>query len=124
MKNNLIALVTLLAGCAAVALLPAQEPIKFYTKTGGKAAVIASPYAAVAVTERVQTLADGNRIVQNHSEKLFRDGQGRERSETALPSGDGFTAVITDPVAKTGYTLNSRSRTARQTPAGAFFNVR
>jgi len=109
----------------------AQEP-KVVTQENGAVSVqwkgalagqvTGSPYSAVAVTENVQTLADGNRIVQNHSEKLYRDGQGRERSEQALKSG--FTAVISDPVAKTGYTLNSEARTARQNPGVSFFNIR
>jgi hypothetical protein len=119
MKNTLIALVTLLVGAASFALLPAQEPVRIYNKAkAGGAVVTASPYSAVAVTENVQTLADGNRIVQNHSEKLYRDGQGRERSET----GDGVEAVISDPVTKTTTTLNSRTKTATQRPAG-FFNL-
>jgi hypothetical protein len=126
MKKNLIAMVTLLTGFAACALLPAQDVKLIYNPNGPRLAgpIIGSPYSAMAVTEDVQTLADGNRIVQKHSEKMYRDGQGRERSETALASGEGFTAAISDPVAKTGYTLNSQTRTARQTPAGGFINLR
>jgi hypothetical protein len=125
MKKNLIATLTLLTGFAAFAPLPAQD-VKVYKANGARLAgpITGSPYSAVAVTEDVQTLADGNRIVQKHSETMYRDGQGRERSETALASGQGFTAAISDPVAKTGYTLNSQTRTARQTPAGGFINLR
>lgn len=119
MKNIWIVLAAMLAGCAGFSLLSAQEPdLGFQVKVkAGPAAITGSPYSAVAVTENVQTLADGNRIVQNRSEKLYRDGQGRERSETV----DGAEAVITDPVGKTGYTLNSETRTARETPAFANF---
>ena len=126
MKKNLIVTVMLLAGFAAFAPLPAQETKKVISLNGPRLGgpIIGSPYSAVAVTENVQTLADGNRIVQKHSEKMYRDGQGRERSETAPASGEGFTAAISDPVAKTGYTLNSQTRTARQTPAGGFISLR
>jgi hypothetical protein len=125
MKKNLIVTVMLLTGFAAFAPLPAQETKKVIPLTGPRLGgpIVGSPYSAVAVTENVQTLADGNRIVQKHSEKMYRDGQGRERSETTPASGEGFTAAISDPVAKTGYTLNSQTRTARQTPAKVFFNL-
>jgi hypothetical protein len=126
MKKNLIATVMLLTGFAAFAPLPGQETGKVISLNGPRLGgpIIGSPYSAIAVTEDVQTLADGNRIVQKHTEKMYRDGQGRERSETAPASGEGFTAVISDPVAKTGYTLNSQTRTARQTPAGGFISLR
>jgi hypothetical protein len=126
MKKNLIATVTLLTGFAAFTPLPAQETVKIYNRSGPRLGgpILGSPYSAIAVTEDVQTLADGNRIVQKHSEKMFRDGQGRERSETTPASGEGFTAAISDPVAKTGYTLNSQTRTARQTSVGGFINLR
>jgi hypothetical protein len=38
-----------------------------------------APYSAEAVNETVQTLADGNRIVQRSSSMQYRDSEGRER---------------------------------------------
>jgi hypothetical protein len=43
-----------------------------------------APYSADAVTETVQTLGDGNRIVRNSSSKIYRDGAGRTRREQSL----------------------------------------
>src|SRR5262249_17913108 len=36
-----------------------------------------APYSADAVTETIQTLGDGNRIVRNSSSKIYRDSAGR-----------------------------------------------
>ena len=38
-----------------------------------------APYSAEAVNETIQTLADGNRIVQHTSAMQYRDAEGRER---------------------------------------------
>src|SRR5215831_12128477 len=54
------------------------------------AVVKGAPYAAEAVTETVQTLADGNRIVQRSSSKEYRDGEGRERREETSSMGAIF----------------------------------
>ena len=40
-----------------------------------------APYSADAVTETIQTLGDGNRIVRNSSAKIYRDSAGRTRRE-------------------------------------------
>jgi len=68
-----------------------------------------APYSAEAVTETIQTLADGNRIVERSSAMQYRDGEGRERREETSAMGAIF---ITDPVAGTRYTLHPDSRTA------------
>src|SRR5687767_15554914 len=48
-----------------------------------------SPFSADAVSESVQTLADGNRIVRSSTNKLYRNSEGRFRRE--LGSGFGST---------------------------------
>lgn len=68
--------------------------------------ITGAPYSAEAVSEKIQVLADGNRIVDRSTTKVYRDGQGRERRE----SGDLVT--ISDPVARTSYTLNTKQKTA------------
>jgi hypothetical protein len=73
------------------------------------------PYSAEVVSESVQTLADGNRIVQRKTARVYRDGQGRVRREEDRPSGPP-TVSIMDPVAGTAFTLDAANRTARQTP--------
>src|SRR5260370_26322119 len=45
--------------------------------------VVGAPYSATTTREHVQTLADGNRIVQTTTESTARDSQGRTRQDTA-----------------------------------------
>jgi hypothetical protein len=91
----------------------------------GGAAVTGAPYSAEAVTQTTQTLADGNHIVNKSSSKIYRDSVGRERREQSLPGmgklSNGETApvmiMISDPVAKANYTLETHSKTATKMPA-------
>jgi hypothetical protein len=85
-------------------------------------AVKGAPYSAEAVTETVQTLADGNRITRSNTSSMARDSEGRTRRENRMNligpwgvEGEPPTMVIIDdPVAKTHYVLNSRDKTARK----------
>jgi len=80
------------------------------------------PYSADAVTETIQTMGDGNRIVRNSSAKMYRDSAGRTRREQALSAvgswsvaGDSPTMIyISDPVSGVHYTLNPNTRTANK----------
>src|SRR5260370_39761075 len=84
-----------------------------------------APYSAEAITESTQTLQDGNRIVHRSSSTLYRDSEGRERREESFDKlgnwnaeGEPAKAIfISDPVAKTSYTLDTKSRTAHKMPA-------
>jgi hypothetical protein len=76
-----------------------------------------APYSAEAVTESIQTLADGNRIVLRSSAMQYRDNDGRERREETSAMGAVF---ITDPVAGERYTLHPDSRSAEKGPLQAF----
>ena len=84
-----------------------------------------APYSAEAVTESVQTLADGNRIVRKNSSNIYRDGEGRTRREFTLnvlgpwstQDDAPRTISINDPVAKVSYTLDPRTKTARKVSA-------
>ncbi|HET9530983.1 MAG TPA: hypothetical protein VFQ92_11565 [Blastocatellia bacterium] len=81
-----------------------------------------APYSAEAVTEHVQMLADGNRIVRRSAAAVYRDTEGRTRHEQTLRSvgpyavaGDPPQMVfINDPVAGFNYILNPRDRSARK----------
>lgn len=81
-----------------------------------------APYSAEAVTEVIQTLPDGNRIVRRTSSQLYRDGEGRTRREQAVNSvGPWLTAeqattrvYINDPVGNANYILDPKSQTARR----------
>jgi TonB family protein len=90
---------------------------------GGKL-VKNAPYSATAVTESIQTLSDGNRIISKSTAALYRDSEGRTRREQSLGPIGAFAGggepqqmiFIDDPVAGVSYTLNSRSRTAQKMP--------
>lgn len=92
---------------------------------GGKV-VKGAPYSAESVTESVQTLGDGNRIVNRITSTVYRDSEGRTRREQTL-KGLGVLGAseeplqmifINDPVAGVTYSLDSRTRTAHK--GGAF----
>jgi hypothetical protein len=89
---------------------------------GGKT-VKGAPYSAEAVTESIQTLADGNRIVNRNTSAVYRDSEGRTRREQSFKSLGIFggageepmqTIFINDPVANVTYMLDSRSHTAHK----------
>ncbi len=85
--------------------------------------VLGAPYSATTTNEHVQTLADGNRIVQTTTGSTARDSQGRTRQDTVLPAIGNLSAdnaphliFIHDPVAHTSYTLNLTEKTAQKMP--------
>jgi hypothetical protein len=81
-----------------------------------------APYSAEAVTDTIQTLGDGNRIVRNSSAKIYRDSAGRTRREQAMKavgpwavSGDAPVMItINDPVSGVHYNLNPNTKTANK----------
>jgi hypothetical protein len=83
-----------------------------------------SPYSAQAVTESVQALSDGNRIVRKNTAQVYRDTEGRTRREQTVgyigpyaASGEETqTVFINDPVAGFSYILEPSSKTARKMP--------
>jgi hypothetical protein len=97
------------------------------TAVGGKilgSPVQGAPYSATITNESVQTLADGNRIVQSSTGATARDSQGRTRQDAALPPIGNLFATdsphivfIMDPVAQVSYTLNLTDKTAQKMPA-------
>ncbi len=105
------------------------------------AVVKGAPYSAEAISESVQILADGNKILHSNTTKMFRDSEGRTRREssssdggrglaapvastsiTSTPgfdfafSGFGFgdTISIFDPVSNLRYSLNPTAKTAQK----------
>jgi hypothetical protein len=81
--------------------------------------VVGAPYSATVTNESVQTLADGNRIVQKTTGSTARDSEGRTRNDASLPmignmspAGAPHLVFIVDPVAQTSYTLNLEEKTA------------
>jgi hypothetical protein len=79
-----------------------------------------APYSAAATTETIQTLSDGNQIIRKNQSKLYRDSEGRIRTEQTLETIGKWTAdgeatqsiSIYDPVAGVSYSLDPRTRAA------------
>lgn len=83
-----------------------------------------APFSATAISENVQTLADGTRIVNKTTGTIYRDSEGRTRREQTL-NFVGSLAVageppqlifINDVVAGAHYVLDQRARTGRKMP--------
>ena len=74
-----------------------------------------APYSADVISQGIQTLSDGNRIVRSTTSRVYRDSEGRVRREEDRPSGSpGIT--ISDPVAGNSWVLDVDSHVARQSP--------
>jgi len=81
-----------------------------------------APYSADVVTETTQNLQDGNHIRQTTTVKVYRDAEGRTRSEQSLKTLNGLApnanlpdvVFINDPVAGANYALNPTARTANK----------
>ncbi len=82
--------------------------------------ITGAPYSAQRVTEHVLTAADGTRFTTNTQlEKLYRDSQGRTRTERPLAMGPNapdapLLVEISDPVANVGYTLDTQNKVAHR----------
>jgi hypothetical protein len=93
--------------------------------------VTGAPYSALEVTQTTQTLSNGNVISRTTQSTVYRDSQGRVRTETTLPArpaAPGQTAEqtprtiisIRDPVAKMSRELDPQNKTAREMPMPGF----
>jgi hypothetical protein len=74
-----------------------------------------APYSAETVTESIQVLGDGNRIVRKTMTRVFRDAEGRTRTEQIGANGEVQSVSIADPVEGANYMLNPQTRTAYHT---------
>ncbi len=89
---------------------------------GPHSLVTSAPYSAVEVVQTQETLADGNRITNQHQTIVYRDTQGRIRmEETITPSASSgkqpfVIATILDYVGGSRYVLDSSTMTAYQSP--------
>lgn len=101
---------------------PGSDFIWIASESFGGKTVKGAPYSGEAVTESVQTLADGNRIVNKFTSQVYRDSEGRTRREQTLKGLGGVgtgeeplqTIFINDPVAGTSYSLDSRTHIAHK----------
>jgi hypothetical protein len=72
-------------------------------------AVVNAPYSAEAINESVQTLPDGNRIVNRSSSRVYRDSAGRVRRETLDANGDVLMTSISDPTTGSSTVFSPRT---------------
>lgn len=113
--------------------LYAQQDAKVIAEiaAGNERTIKNAPFSAEAVSESVQVLADGNRIVRNSTTKLYRNSEGRFRREMSGGSGGVFSTsfsfghgtTILDPVVGTRVVLDSLNSTARVATLGSGQNV-
>ena len=77
-----------------------------------------APFSADIVSETIQILPDGNRIVQRFEGRIYRDSQGRARSDRTYQMGGSSeqrqVINISDPVASASYSLDPETRVARK----------
>jgi hypothetical protein len=134
MKRTLIRLLTiscLLAAGSLNSVAQEKKPVPdkaevIFKVIGPKFAfgkvVKGAPYSATAITEHVQTLSDGNQIIRKNESKLYRDSEGRTRTEQTLGTIGKWTSggeaqqhiIIADPVDGVSYSLDPRTHTAHR----------
>jgi len=98
-------------------------------------AMTGAPYSAETLTEGVQVLADGNRIVRKTTGRVYRDSEGRTRREqdeqyvsnVRTDNKVSFVRMtgvaIVDPIGGYSYSLNPVEKIAWRTPIGASANI-
>lgn len=109
----------------AAAALHAQEPSTFKFEVQARMpletrTVKSAPYSAEVVTDHMQQLADGNRIVEHSSGRVYRDREGRVRREEDRPSGHPAISIF-DPVSGVSYSLDPERRIAWKSSAQVGF---
>ena len=121
------------AGSTLAAQNPAEEQLKrqaeerarerTFVMLGERVAlersvVKGAPYSAEVLVESSQALADGNRINQRSTGRVYRDTEGRTRREE--DRGNGTVSIsIVDPVAGVSYSLDPENRIAWKTASQA-----
>jgi hypothetical protein len=118
--------IMMIAACALSAAAQQAGPAKVLAEVAsGAQAIKGQPFSADTVSESVQTLSDGNRIVQNSTGKIYRNSEGRIRRE--MTGGNGGNAgfggstflfnygpgvSIAEPAGGHRVLLNERDKTA------------
>src|SRR6476659_8862075 len=112
---------TLVGVMFAAAALHAQEPSTFKFEVQARMPlenriVKNAPYSAEVVTDHMQQLADGNRIVEHSSGRVYRDREGRVRREEDRQSGNPAISIF-DPISGVSYSLDPERRIAWKSSA-------
>jgi len=129
--------VTSLALLAAATTAFAQDEaarkgaLEIATRVPLEKATTGAPYSGETIVERIQALADGNRIARKTAGRVYRDSQGRTRreeegqlmtvrtSEGPVSANRRTTISIVDPVAGFSYSLDPEHKIAWRTAIGA-----
>lgn len=108
----------------ALALAQGQSSFQYGFSTSIDAKTVkGKPYSADIVSEHIQTLGDGNRIVRRSNASVARDSEGRTRQESVVmaygPLAEAMNDLpkhitIFDPVAGTTFMLNAKDKTANK----------
>ncbi|MBC3915971.1 hypothetical protein H8L32_00605 [Undibacterium sp. CY18W] len=77
-----------------------------------------APYSVEIVTEKTQTLADGNQISNKTTSLSYRDNAGRTRQEVRDSKGTVQHILIVDPVDNVRYVLMPEKKTATKIRIG------
>ena len=121
-------LISLCSFCLFTVILCAQGPWggrwanpRFEAAGGAsRTPVTGAPYSATRTTQIQRVLSDGNQVSRTEQSKVYRDTQGRTRSQRTItpPASSGkqpyTVATIVDPVGGYRYRLNSSNMTAIQ----------
>jgi len=86
----------------------------------GSQTVTGAPYSGIEVRTSQQLLADGNLIQRQSQTNVYRDSQGRVRTETTMQRPDGTMATrisIADPVAGVVHELDPQRKVSFDRPA-------
>jgi hypothetical protein len=119
---------SLLAAAAAQAQttqtqsVPAPAPRAFIElSTSSESTVKGVPFSAEAVSESVQNLSDGNRIVRRSTSKIYRNSQGQFRREGgfgipgasmgAYFGGENSVVTVFDPVGGNRFWFDTNAKT-------------
>ncbi|MCI0659531.1 MAG: energy transducer TonB [Acidobacteria bacterium] len=90
-----------------------------------------APFSGAFLYESIQTLADGNRIINRSTTAIYRDSQGRTRREQefgfSFSYGGGDTKrksiQIFDPILEHQYILDPQNRIARELPTRPQYTI-
>jgi hypothetical protein len=115
------------AGMLAAVAVEAQDTTTFNYKVQARVPLEArtlkgAPYSAEVLTDHTQALADGNRIVEHSTGRVYRDKEGRVRREEDRASGNPSVSIV-DPVAGVSYSLDPDRRVAWKTPIQAGMTI-
>jgi hypothetical protein len=87
----------------------------------GRVELLNEPFSADAVTTLVRTLPDGTHITRETTGKMYRDSEGRSRTDRtpgqfmAGQPAPPAIIMITDPIAGCSYVLDTVNKVARRT---------